>query len=54
MTPGSALPFELCVGAATATHVTPDEIVHQADVALYQAKNARDARTRDTQAAVLL
>jgi hypothetical protein len=32
---------ELSVGAATAVYTTPDEIVHAADVALYEAKAAR-------------
>jgi diguanylate cyclase (GGDEF)-like protein len=38
--------IQLCVGAATATHVSPDEIVHRADLALYQAKNARNGAVR--------
>jgi len=40
--------IQLCVGAASAVHTNPDEIVQEADIALYAAKSARSRPTART------
>ena len=48
---GLADGVQMSVGAATAVHISPEEIVHAADIALYQAKaSAEEPRTAGARA----